>query len=96
MSVNGNGKPLGPVPMRAAVVNQGATIDLKQCIKDASVAAGKIVMEMSEEGTLAKGLEVATYQVAMGLLLEPIKAGIQITEQIKAMQAAQRAQGIVG
>ncbi len=96
MSVNGNGKPLGPVPMRAAMINQGQTIDLKQCIKDASIAAGGIVNEMVGEGKLAPGLEVATYQVAMELLLEPIKAGIQIAEQFKAVQAAQRAQGIIG
>jgi len=99
MSMNGNGNGKGPIPMRGpvgAVVGQSTTLDLRKCIKDASIAAGQIVSEMMAEGTLAHGLEPATYQVAMGLLLEPIKASIQISAQMQAQQAVLRAQGLIG
>lgn len=100
MNPNGNGhmKP-SPIPMRGpagTVVGQSQVIDLKKCIRDASVGAAQAVKEMVEGGELAHGLDAATYQVAMELLLEPVKASIQISAQMQAQQAMMRAQGLIG
>ncbi len=98
MNHNGsNGHAPIPMPGRngVAVVGQQQTIDLKQIAKDASKGAAQIVLEMKEAGELAQGLEVATYQVVMELLLTPIKASIQVSAQLQAQQAAMRAQGLI-
>lgn len=93
--MNNNGKPFA-VPNGHAIQPQPQTLDLARCIRDASISAGKIMLDMKNAGDLAAGLEVATYQVAMDFLLEPVRATILLSKQLELQQAIQRANGIIG